>query len=186
MSDFQVDTRELSKALRQYEAATKKEIPEILNRAARNIAYRAASYTPVAKPSRIRRDLERDPHLAFALTSIQLKKRGIGILEKPDFALAVKRFISHREAGSGFIRSGWAESIIALGGSFRGKRIGRGHGWAKKANLMRYIAEIANTVPGVDKIGKKALQEAVDFVSADMINYAQKKLQKAANKHSAK
>lgn len=175
---------QFSAALREYKEATGKDEVEILNRAGRNVAFRAASFTPKATASRIRADLMKDPHLRYALTSLYLRKRGRGILKKPEFRQEVKKLIARRIASRAYLRSGWAPAVIALGGSFRGKKSDKG--WAKKASVLNLITEIANTVPGIDKVGVKALNEAIDFVAKDMLGYAQDLLAKRAREHSAR
>jgi hypothetical protein len=47
---------QFTQALRAYKIATQKDEAEILNRAAKNVAYRAAQKTPVASASKIRSD----------------------------------------------------------------------------------------------------------------------------------
>lgn len=174
---------EFRTALLEYQNATGKDGVTILNRAGRNVAFRAASFTPKALASRIRADLNKDPHLVYALTSLALKKRGVGILKKPQFRAEVRKFINRRIASAGFLRAGWAPAIEALGGSFRGKKMGD-HGWASKASITHLITEIANTVPGIDKMGVRALNEAIDFVADDMLSYAHDLLAKRAKEHS--
>jgi hypothetical protein len=178
-----VDVRQFTRALNEYKEATGKDGAEILNRAGRNVAYRAAQGTPKATQARIRRDLYADPRLRYALTSISLRKQGMGFM-KTGFAKEVQRFVSRRIASAGFIRSGWAEAIEKLGGTYRGRKIGKGHGRATKATALNLIAEIVNTVPGIEKVGVKALQNAVEFVAADMIDYSQRLLAKRAKAHS--
>ena len=179
------DTRLFNQALREYSKETGKDMVDVLNRAGKNIAFRAAQFTPAATIGKIKADLNRDPHLKYALTSLHLKKKGIGILPAPQFAKAVEQFVARRVASRAFLRSGWANAVEYLGGSWRGRRVGKGHGWATKANVYRYITEIANTVPGIEKVGTSALTKAIDFVSADMIDYAESLMVKRAREHSA-
>lgn len=184
--DFQIDTRQFEKAILEYQKATKKEIPEILNRAGRDVAFRAAGKTPKASQAVIRADLLRDPHLVYALTSLKLKREGKGILPSPKFSEEVNKFIALRKSSSGFLRSGWATAIEKLGGHYRGMRTKKVHGWAKKASIVRFVTEIANTVPGIGKVGEKALAEAVNSVSRDKLSWARKRLAKIAQQHSAR
>jgi hypothetical protein len=174
---------EFQHALRTYQEATGKDGVTILNRTGRNVAFRAAAFTPKATAARIRSDLSKDPHLVYALTSLALRKQGIGIVPKPGFRQEVQKFIARRVASIGFLRAGWAPAIEALGGSFRGRKMGV-HGWASKATISRLITEIANTVPGIDKEGVFALISAVDYVAADMLEYAENLLAKTAREHS--
>lgn len=181
-----LDTRSFQKALQLYAKATRKDEVEILNRAGRNVAYRAAQKTPTTRAANIRAELKSDDHLAYALTSIMLKKKGVGILKKPQFRKEVSRFISQRAASAGYIRAGWAGAITALGGTYKGKKNRKNAGVGSKATVQRLIAEIINTVPGIDKVGVPALQEALRYVAADMKKYAERKMAQTAKQHSAR
>lgn len=171
-------------ALREYEKATHKDGETILNRAGLNVGYRAVQFTPIATAAKIRADLMRDDHMRYALTSLSLKKKGTGTLKSPQFREVVRKFIARRIASRGYLRSGWAPAIETLGGSYRGRKVGKGHGWATKASVLHLVTEIANTVPGIDKVGVEALNKAIDFVAADMLEYAQGLLAKRAKEHS--
>ncbi len=186
------DTREFTRALGLYAEATQKDEAEILNRAARNLAYRAAQNTPVAQAAEIKSGLFRDEHLRFALTSIALKKRGIGALKSPEFQKEVDRFVARRIASRRYLRAAWAPAIIALGGSFRGTKFKGIVGEAKKATARKLVAEILTLInqpdqshaKGAEEIVAKALQKALDFVAQDMIQYADRKLSQTARKYS--
>lgn len=185
--------REFGEALYVYEKATKKDTVEILNRAALQIAYRAAQFTPVAEAGEIRAQLFRDPHLVAALTSLSLKKRGVGVIAGPLFEKEMQRFVTRRVGSKRYLRSGWAPAIIALGGTFRGSKLSRGiDGYANRATPVLLLAEIAATLDeaneekaeGAERVGEKALIEAVEFVTEDMTNYANDKLAETARRHS--
>jgi hypothetical protein len=182
-----LDTRAFRAALHEYERATKKDEAEILNHAARNVAFRAAQRTPKADRSKIVAGLHKDPRLRFALTSLQLRKKGRGILKRGAFARAVRGFVGKRAASSGYIRVGWAPAIEQLGGSFRGRKprskSPAAHGYGKPATPSRLFAVLANMAVGSGAVGLPALQGALNFVAADMGNYARRKMQKTANKY---
>jgi hypothetical protein len=187
---LKIDTSRFRFALRAYKAATQKDEAEILNRSARNVAFRAASFTPKGSAARIRRSLMADPHLRFALTSMALKKRGIGFLKSPGFAKEVSRLVSRRASSAGYLRAGWANAIQQLGGSFRGAKFKGAGGFANKASVGKLIAEIVNTtthataasVNGAELIGAKALQAALAYVAEDMIAYSRKIMGATAKK----
>src|SRR4051812_34000515 len=111
-SGFTVDVSQFQLALRAYKAATQKDAATVLNRAGRNLAFRASQFTPKGNPARIRTDLMRDPHLRYALTSLLLKKKGIGPLASPQFAAAVEKFVAKRASSANYLRAGWAQAII--------------------------------------------------------------------------
>lgn len=188
-----VDTSQFIFALRAYRAATKKDCVTVLNRAARNVAFRASSFTPKGSANKIRRDLMRDPHLRYALTSIILKKRGVGRLPSPQFQKEVDKFVSRRASSANYLRAGWAKAIIDLGGTFRGVKFRGAGGFANKALVNRLIADIVNTtvhantasVRGAELIGSEALQKAIAFVAEDMITFARQLMMPTAKKFSA-
>lgn len=182
-----------AEALYQYEAATGKDSADILNRAALNVAYRAAQFTPVATAAEIKSGLSGNEKMLAALTSISLRKRGIGVVSAPGFQKEMQNYLTRRVGSRRYLRSGWAPAIIALGGSFRGSKLSRGvDGYADKATPLQLLAEIgviideahAGKVEGAEKIGEKALVEAIDFVAEDMIEYSQDRLAKTAAAHS--
>lgn len=187
------DVSQLIFAFRAYKAATKKDEVEIVNRASRNIAYRASSFTPKGQANKIRRDLMSDPHLRYALTSIILKKRGVGRLPSPQFQKEVDKFVSRRASSANYLRAGWAKAIVDLGGTFRGAKFRGAGGFANKAIISRIIAEIVNTtthstaasVQGAELIGNEALQKAIAFVSEDMLSFAKELMAPTAKKFSA-
>lgn len=188
-----VDTSQFRFALRAYKAATKKDCVDVLNRAAKNVAFRASSFTPKGQANRIRRDLMRDPRLRYALTSIILKKRGIGRLPSPQFQKEVDKFVSRRASSAGYLRAGWAKAIIELGGTFRGAKFKGAGGFANRALVNKLLADIVNTtthanaasVKGAELIGSEALQKAIAFVAEDMITFSKQLMMPTAKKFSA-
>ncbi len=175
-------------ALRAKKAACQHTYPEILNKAALNVAFRASSFTKKGSAATIRGGLMRDPNLRYALTAIALKKRGVGILKSPMFAKEVERYVSRRASSAGYLRAAYAKAIEQLGGSFRGAKFRGADGFANKAKVGKLIAEIVTIVSqpdgrrasGAEAIGIEAIQKAIDFVADDMLDYAQRKLAQAA------
>lgn len=192
--ETKVDVSQFILALRAYKAATKKDCVDVLNRAAKNVAFRSAQFTPKGSAGRIRADLMRDPRLRFALTSMALKRRGVGRLSSPLFQREVDRFVSRRASSANYLRAGWAKSIQDLGGTFRGAKFRGAGGFGNKAVIARLLAEIVNTtthtkaasVRGAELVGSTALQKAVAFVAEDMINFSKQLMGLTAKKYSAK
>jgi hypothetical protein len=191
-ANIQFNISEFVGALRAYKIASQKDGADVLNHAIRNVAYRAAEFTPVASVAKIRSSLMADPHLRYALTSIALKKRGVGMLKSPEFAKEVERFVSRRVSSARYLRAAYAEAIIRLGGTFKGSRFKGASGFANPATVGRLIAEIvaitsqpdAGHAQSAEDIGIKALQKAVDFVANDMLVYAKRKMEETAREHS--
>lgn len=194
MTGGKVDTSQFIFALRAYKAATKKDSVTVLNRAARNVAFRASSFTPKGSANKIRRDLMRDKRLRFALTSIALRKKGIGRLPAPQFQKAVDSYVSRRASSANYLRAGWAKAVQDLGGVFRGAKFRGAGGFGNKALVNKLLAEIVNTtthqnaasVRGAELIGSEALQKAIAFVAEDMITYAKEIMAPTAKKFSAR
>lgn len=188
-----LDVRQFHRALKEYGEATGKDGAEVLNRAGRNVAYRAAQFTPIAPVARIKRAIMADPHLRYALTSIALKKRGVGVLKSPQFAKEVEALVGRRLASSRYLRSAWRAAVEKMGGTFRGSKKFKGAGGgATPATLHSLLTELVAQVSEPDSkrarsaedVLIKPLQEALDFVAKDMENFAQKILAKRAKAHS--
>lgn len=190
-----LNTSQFEQALRQYESATGKDMADVLNRAARNVAYRAAQNTPVASRAEIKSQLFRDEKLRYALTSIRLKKRGSGILKSPQFEREVEKMVAQRMGSSRYLRAMWKPAIEKFGGTYRGaapKHGNEGYGIPAVDGLANIFAEIAAIInqpdskhaAGAERVGMKALQAAIDFVAEDMLAYAQDRMEKTASKHN--
>lgn len=192
--ELKLDIGDFEEAMRLWAQATQKDSVEILNRAARNVAYRAAQFTPVASAAEIKGELLKDPKMVYALTALSLKKQGIGMLPKGEMEKAVQAFIARRVGSRRYLRAGWAQAIIDLGGTFRGSKLQRGsESFANPATIVDLLAEIAwivqeaneHKAEGAEEKVMPALQEALDFVAKDMIDYAQDRLAKTAAEYSA-
>lgn len=187
---IKADLEKFKFALRAKKAACLDSYPDILNKAALNVSFRSASFTPKANPARIRAALMKDPHLRFALTSIALKKKGIGRLPAPQFAKAVVRYLGRRVSSANYLRASYANAIEQLGGKFNGAKFRGADGFANKAQAKRFIAQVVAILDQPDSahaasaeaILKKATLEAIRFVAEDMLVYARRKLAVAAAK----
>lgn len=184
---FTLDTSSLESAFLAYEKATDKDLPEILNRAGKNIAYRAAQFTDFATALDIHNDLFRDENLIYALTSIRLKKQNRGILPAPEFEKEVQKTLAARIGSSRYLRAAWAEAVEKFGGQFRGKRLHGASATVLKATVASLLTELTALLNEPDAKAQSAedkmfpaLQEAVDFVAEDMMNFATEKLQQSA------
>lgn len=182
-----IDTREFTAAMREYGRATKKDEAEILNRAGRNVAFRAAQFTPQANPAKIKGDLARD-NLAVKILAKRGAFRGVPNSKRAEL---VRKLEAARIRSIRYVRQGWANAILAFGG--RPGRLGNvnsrseaAKGYGLKASAQRLVAELANNSRGADKVGLEPLQKAIDFVAKDMLAFAQKKLAQTAAKFSAR
>ena len=196
MADLEVQLvdKEFRQALQDYQKASGKEFPEVINRAARNVAFRAISYTPKARLSKFKKYEPGSPtntgRLLHALatkgTRLGKKKKGEGNL-----ALAQKLYASKLQS-RGYIAAGWLKAVKDLGGQPRGRLVqlrpgGKASkGGARKATVARLYADIFNTSTGAEIVGQQALLRAVDFVAKDMRTYIDRKLARIAKRHSAR
>lgn len=208
---LQLDTREFTKALMEYQEATKKDSAYILNRAARNVAFRAASNTPKADPSAIESELLKDKlalkivtkalraKIGTSYTTAKGKVRTVTGVSRRQIAIAAKRLIANRKKRRGFMRAGWFPAIKLFGGTIRGERPLSGSkadlGGATLANPGRPIAKLYNAVYGrmTGKAGgqsrarmEQALRQAMTFVANDMRQYAREKMINTARKYSGR
>lgn len=186
MLNFDTDLTEFESALRLYQDATNKAVPDILNRAAVNIAFKAMAKTKMTPVSKIRkhdptkRPEKRNTRLLYAVTA----KARAG---STDGGRAAKEF-AKRNSSRGYIKAGWA-AVIRLAG--KSSRVEPSPAMLQDsefnaATVFKRAAEIANGAKGAEKVGLPALQAAVKIVSKDMETYALKKMGKIARDHSAK
>lgn len=140
-----IDSREFQKALHKYKEATGKSNAEIVNRAAMNIAFRSAQYTPKASRSSITgmldqfhagsvyvgksgnrlkkaKKLFRATPRARGFVLWWLKTNGknaTGITDEQVLAL-VKKIRGRRLASIAFIKSGWLPAARAFQAAVKG------------------------------------------------------------------
>jgi len=201
--DIDVDYSEFQEALRQYSAAyTKKEIPDIVNQAARDVCFSAYRKTKGAKRSSINRFAPSKKgypgRLFYALqngSKIKQKTVSSGIGKGASrgkftgsrtdraWSLYNKRIKSIK-----YIATGWIAAAQRLGANTRvqpSSKLLRDSG-AAKATSSKFYADIINGATGASKVGKPALQAALTQVAVSKIQYAQKRLEKLNKKYSAR
>lgn len=184
-----VNLTNFTAAIREVQAVTKKTEAEIVTRAARNVAYRAAQYTPRSSAGRIRSRL-RSGNLLARLASSELKREK-GRYTQAELASRMRKIEKRRTSNVVAMRAGWAKAITDLGGSFRGARAKPSHsaarGFGKAATVGNLVSTIRNSVVTQSVRGvatgagdipfmSEALAQAVDFVTADMREYAKRKI----------
>lgn len=181
------------KVFNEYIPTTKKTVAVALTERARNIAFKAAAATPIESAAVIRSDLKRDPHLLAALTSIRLRKAGKGIVKAPEFKEEMQRLLSGRIASSRFLRAGWAQAIIDLGGSFRGSRKKpsgaqrTSHSYGIKATFVRLLSQISWIVDepngakaeSAERIASAALKIGIEGETQKLADHIADKLSRA-------
>jgi len=192
--ELELDLHEFRKAVKAYEKATKKTVPEILNHAATQAAFRGAQarYTPKAKlsgalgtaadPSRSRKRWSKasEPgldRLYFALAA----KNG-----KPGLDEAMKIY-KRRRSSAAFIRVNWNAVINKLGIRRSAKFPRNSDIEFRKATIYKSLVEIYNAKLEGKGQGKaestlgpgwrRAVNDAV-WGKNGMVDYAHKKLKK--------
>lgn len=197
--DIDVDYSEFQEALRQYSAAyTQKEIPDILNQAARDVCFAAYRKTKGAKrssinkfapyqkgyPGRLFYALQNGKSIKQKTVSFQGKRmKNTGSRLDRAQALYNKRIKSIK-----YIATGWIAAAQRLGANTKvqpSSKLLRDSG-ASKATSSKFYADIINGATGASKVGKPALQAALTQVAVSKIKYAQKRLEKLNKKYSAR
>lgn len=198
------DLGDFRAALRKVKVATKKAEADIVNGALKDVAFRAASFTPKTSQARVVSQLTSDGLLP-ALASMSLNKR-VGkntktakVWGRPQHHAEMLRILAARRRGVNAIRAGWIPAIQSLGGSFRGVKVIPGgsaaQGTAKPAtidNLSGFIVNTVKTMSGshivytADEIAVAlaALEKAIVFVTKDKNDYAQRKIDAILTAHS--
>jgi hypothetical protein len=176
------------KAIERAIKETSKTSAEVLTRTARNVAFRAAQFTPSTTATKIQRDLRRNDLLP-KLASRNLKRRQ-GKFTRQEHQMEMQRILTRRRSGARALRVSWAAAIMDLGGSFRGGRPRAGgsaeKGFGRKATPYTLVSHIRSAVVTTNAFGQRtdasdipmlqtALNRAVEFVTADMEIYAAKK-----------
>jgi len=187
-SRLTVSDKELQRSLQLYAAATRKDEADILNRAGKNIAFRAAQFTPRASASAILAELSKNANeLAIKILSKRGRFKGVPIKERQEI---VKKFISARRKSAGYIRAGWGPAIVAFGGNPTRLKLRPNSkfiiGFGKRATHRHLMAVLANNARGAEKVARGPLRKAIAFVARDMASYARRKLGRTASKASSK
>lgn len=194
--EITVDTREFKAALREYIKVSRRTLPEIVNKRAVNIAFKAIRYTPKARKSRINKDLKQksrtNPNAPLSAILVNAgRKPG---LYGEDMKQAVEELRERRHKSLGFIKSGWLGAVNDLQPHAkvfrRAPRVNlqnkpKGYGRPARQGLNP-TAEIVNQVAGAVKVGSPALQRAMNDDAADMKNFVAKRMQQDANRFNAR
>ena len=197
---MELDTREFQRALLKYIPTTKRDLPEIVNKRAINVAFKAIRFTPKASAPKIRRQLKKQakgkaPLAALIVNKLQGRfgRQGYyGAKMKSE----VEEFIKGKVRGIGYLRSGWLASAqqmarlagMKVGRSRATKVYGKGeHGQAKHAKPgWTPSATIINLATGIADVGKPALQKAINAEARELIRHVERKLKGSARKQRIK
>ena len=188
---MEVDLSKFRAALVAVKNQTKKPEADIVNRAMRDVAFRSASFTPKAKAGDIRTasKLSNGTLLARVAAINCNKKYGVKKWKRVMHLDMMKSIFRKRIFGIGALRAGWIPAIKALGGNYRGAKLGTGSaskGTAKKATISNLVGTIKNVVftrnykgemmgVGSINVAVDALGKAVRFVTNDRQSYLDRK-----------
>lgn len=202
---FEVDKRSLrglNKALVQYQFATKKSFADVANRAAVNLAFRAAQFTHKAQIKKDASYIQNTLGMrnAYAVARWYNKvHRGKVLKTRREVERATNALINARVSARGFIAGGWAKAGRSLkkmagvkgGARVTGIKTRTGVGRSTMARgVLRAFAELVNaslskspsSAAALAKYGGEGLNKSVRFVAADMLTYAREKLAQQARK----
>lgn len=186
---MRIHTDDFRKALKTYQKATEKDMAEVLNRAGRNVAFKAMAFTPMARKSKVdqfhptRRKGPKARMFYAQLTQSGRSRKGRGIKRA-----ALDKYET-RNRSRGYLKAGWIEAAKDFGGrprkkTFPGGRAAQGYG--KKASTFRLEAWLYNFAEGADKVGKVPLNRAMAVVAKDMTNYAYKRMRRTGKRYSGR
>lgn len=184
--------RELDRAIVQYARKRKKDVPDVVNRAAMNVAFRAAQFTTKASKTDILKGFNPYALVRWIYRTHGPIKGGPSELKtKADAQAAADRLIAIRMASIAFIRAGWLpaakklKAIVRRGKgdiSTRSLRKGReGFGYGRAAlNAARPFALVVNqsvnkdnptSGAALEKFGGPAATRAIRYVANDMLKF---------------
>lgn len=171
---------------------TKRDSADIINRALRNVAFKAAGNTPFRTPAEITASAMQDNRL---IKMVSKRMRGSS---RAAIRAAAKKILARRRSGSRAERAGWIPSVQHFGGNFRGARLKPGgaasRGFARSATPSQLFGQITNayfnrlTGKGAGKSSAgmiNALQNAVNTVAAENFAYARNKILRTLLRHSS-
>lgn len=197
----QKSLRDFDRALRDYHAASRKDIPEVLNRTALNLAF-WASYFCHKGPNKAS-EVEAGMHNPYAVMNWKYTQKGWVHPKRNEIDKALKTFLASRAATSAFIARGWAKAgniIKDRTGIKSPVRLTRqtkkdGFGRAILAREAIYsFAEIANMAASKSKSsgqallnwGETAMKQAITYKVQDMYVYINRKLAQRAAEFNRK
>lgn len=187
MVKLQPDLSRFNQSLKRMKSVSKKTGAEIVNKALKDVAFRAASFTPKTTFSKIRGELHKD--LLTRMAIAWLKDKG-GSFNKHDVRDAKSRIFKARQRSIGALRAGWIPAIQKFGGSYRGaKQISggsAGDGTAVKATPSKMRGFIRNAIVTSSSKGtthaaqipilRRGLLKAIAYVTRDRNREAKRRM----------
>jgi len=198
--DFTLDLSEFRASFNYIIREHKKDVGPYLNKKALNVLIGsgggkrgAVHLTPEASRSKINAVTQRQ---LVGFVCKKARKHGDWPLSREEILKRVEKEKKRRLSAIAYTRgAGWLKAAKDLGGTgFRGKagprpefnRSKAAKGYGKKATVGNLAALLVNAAPAADKIGREALQTAVNNQVRDMEEYAAREILKKFEKESAK
>lgn len=175
-------------ALQSVKTDLKKPEAEIVNKALKDVAFRAMSFTPFAEPGLVQAQLYRDNILLkiaakkvaaragkakvdrFGNTKLTAKGKAIhhANTSTREIAKEADRILARRVSSTRALRAGWIPAVKAFGGSIRGaakpKAGGSGQrGGAQKATISKLMGVIRNALVTRPQKGGKVPVENIEL-----------------------
>jgi hypothetical protein len=182
---WEIDSREFDRAIQFVFDHSHKLIPDIMNRGALVAIIGGRGVTGAMKRTKKANAsaIKAVPVQAIAARVAQ-KARMLGKKLTPaEFRAAISTEYRRRVAAIGYTANvGWNNAAVAFGGWGIGKRaeskVGyASDGYGKRATASLLVAEMVNTAPAADLIGREALQDALNDTARDMIEHATQEMQ---------
>lgn len=173
-SSWTLDDRVLTRRLRAYVKASGKSIPEALNRAGRNTAFKAIRLTKKTKLAQITADVGTVANPTSGAYAAYLHGHpGAGKLPKGSLLAKIQAMIKSKRSSIGYIAAGFLMAARAFGQTLRSlnPRSLAARGYGKKATVHHYVSELMNTAPGADTVALRPLEEAAHAGLDDMMAY---------------
>lgn len=203
--------REFTATLKRVSKGSRKPAANIVNKALKNVAFRAMEFTDYADPGLIEAQLLRD-NIVYKIAARRVSSRagsqkvdkfGNAKLSKKGRALKFSKkvtrnairieaakIIRKRKAGAKAIRAGWIPAVKKFGGSIRGGAKLKPGGTASKgvavpATASKLRGSISNALVTISYVGKKTPVERLpEAVSG--LNKAVAYVSKDMNSHQTK
>jgi|DEB0MinimDraft_6_1074348.scaffolds.fasta_scaffold144112_2 hypothetical protein len=179
--------RDAQAALRLYQKATNKSAADVLNRFTRNVLMWSIRFTPKTPLPKIRKEadpVKGEKRWLWKLAARDGWKKGDGIGKE------VERRYNRRRESNGFIAAGFVKALRVFGGRSRAGKFREGGaaagGTGRRARDSRLVAEFTNVADGAGEVAYGPLNKAMNHISEDMKNHAYERMQKDANKYSAR
>jgi hypothetical protein len=188
-----MDMADFNKVLLKYQSLSSRTWVESVNQRAANLAMKAARYTPSAKASSVRAELQGASRvapgapLAAILTNYFRGKKGKKGLTGRPMKRSERRAVRYRTKGTNFLKSAWYGCIADLQPYIKAIRVPRNKvGFKTKGkaiperrrNPINAHSTIIHGITAGSTIRglKSALQKAISIERKDMLNYIRRKM----------